>query len=153
MINAPRHRAQGAGQAFALRPEFLRPARIVGHNLQPLRHQDPADEYTAFRSPRPAVGTTRHFVAPFCSAGILPGSWSAGSLLVLSPIEGPAPRWVRETEAEAVAYVVCEAVGVKSPSSADYVHLSGGDAATWADSLDRVQRASAEILAVILPGD
>jgi len=78
---------------------------------------------------------------------------TAHALLHRKPGRRDGPRWVRETEAEAVAYVVCEAVGVKSPSSADYVHLSGGDAGTLADSLDRVQRASAEILAAILPGD
>jgi len=78
---------------------------------------------------------------------------TAHALLHRKPGQKDAPRRVRETEAEAVAYVVCEAVGVKSPSSADYVHLSGGDAGRLADSLDRVQRASAEILAAILPSD
>jgi len=78
---------------------------------------------------------------------------TAHALLHRKPGRKDAPRWVRETEAEAVAYVICEAIGVKSPSSADYVHLSGGDAGTLANSLKRVQRASAEILAAILPGD
>jgi len=76
---------------------------------------------------------------------------TAHALLHRKPGQKDAPRWVRETEAEAVAYVVCEAVGVKSPSSADYVHLSGGDAETLVESLDRVQQASALILAAILP--
>ena len=78
---------------------------------------------------------------------------TAHALLHRKPGRKDAPRWVRETEAEAVAYVICEAIGVKSPSSADYVHLSGGDAGTLADSLERVQRASADILSAILPGD
>ena len=78
---------------------------------------------------------------------------TAHSLLHRKPHRKDAPRWVRETEAEAVAYVVCEAIGLKSQGSADYIHLSTGDAETLADSLERVQRASAEILAAILPGE
>ncbi len=58
---------------------------------------------------------------------------------------------VRETEAEAVAFVVCEAIGLKADNSADYIQLYSGDKETLTESLEHVQRASAEILAAITP--
>jgi antirestriction protein ArdC len=57
---------------------------------------------------------------------------------------------VRETEAEAVAFVVCEAIGLRAQGSADYIHLYSGDNETLAESLEHVQRASSEILAAIM---
>ena len=60
---------------------------------------------------------------------------------------------VRETEAEAVAFVVCEAIGLKANNSADYIQLYSGDKDTLTESLGQVQRASAEILAAISPSD
>ena len=56
---------------------------------------------------------------------------------------------VRETEAEAVAFVVCEAIGLSAKSSVDYIHLYAGDKETLAASLERVQRTSAEILSAV----
>lgn len=59
---------------------------------------------------------------------------------------------LHETEAEAVAYVVCQAIGLDTnSSSSDYVHLWGGDTATLVASLERIQRTSAEIIAAIGP--
>jgi hypothetical protein len=63
------------------------------------------------------------------------------------------PRRVRETEAEAVAYVVCEAIGLKAQGSADYIHLYTGDKDTLAESLERVLSASTEILTALTPSD
>jgi len=61
-------------------------------------------------------------------------------------------RTVRETEAEAVAFVVCTAIGLNVGSaSADYVRLWGGDTTTLSASLDRIQRTAAEIIAAIGP--
>jgi antirestriction protein ArdC len=60
---------------------------------------------------------------------------------------------VRETEAEAVAFVVCEGIGLKASNSADYIQLYSGDKDTLAESLDYIQRTSAEILAAITPTD
>ena len=61
-------------------------------------------------------------------------------------------RTVRETEAEAVAFVVCQAIGLESrTSSADYIQLWNGDAKTLTTSLERIQRASAAIIAAIGP--
>jgi antirestriction protein ArdC len=57
-----------------------------------------------------------------------------------------------ETEAEAVAYVVCQAIGLDSrSSSADYIQLWNGDTKTLAASLERIQRTAAEIITAIGP--
>ena len=56
---------------------------------------------------------------------------------------------VRETEAEAVAFVVCEAIGLAATSSVDYIHLYAGNKETLAASLERIQRTSAEILTAV----
>ena len=54
---------------------------------------------------------------------------------------------VRETEAEAVAYTVCRALGVDSTTrSSDYIQLYRGDAATLAESLEVIQQAAAELI-------
>ncbi len=62
-------------------------------------------------------------------------------------------KCVRETEAEAVAYVVCEAIGLKAQRSADYIQLYSGDKDTLAESLEHVQSASAEIIGAITSED
>jgi hypothetical protein len=54
---------------------------------------------------------------------------------------------VRETEAEAVAFVVCSATGLDTGSAAqDYIGLYGGDPKLLSESLDYVQRTSTHIL-------
>jgi hypothetical protein len=59
---------------------------------------------------------------------------------------------IRETEAEAVAFVVSTAIGLDpGTSSSDYIQLHLGDKTTLAESLGYVQRTAAEILNVILP--
>jgi antirestriction protein ArdC len=78
---------------------------------------------------------------------------AAHSLLHMQERRAETTKRVRETEAEAVAFVVCEAVGVKAQNSADYIQLYSGDKATLAESLEHVQRASSEILAAIMPTD
>jgi hypothetical protein len=63
----------------------------------------------------------------------------------------PASKLVCETEAEAVAFVVCHAIGLDAQAaSADYIRLYQGDAKTLAASLDRIQRTAAEIIAAVL---
>ena len=58
----------------------------------------------------------------------------------------------RETEAEAVAFVVCQAIGLETgTASADYISLWNGDAAVLLESLEFVQRTAAEIIAAITP--
>jgi hypothetical protein len=57
---------------------------------------------------------------------------------------------VRETEAEAIAFVVGKAVGLETGSaSADYIALYHGNASLLAESLEVVQQTSAVILAAL----
>ncbi len=57
---------------------------------------------------------------------------------------------VRETEAEAVSFVVCNAVGIETGTAAqDYIQLYEGDAKLLTESLDRIQQTANRILAAI----
>jgi hypothetical protein len=57
---------------------------------------------------------------------------------------------VRETEAEAVAFVICSAVGLDTGSAAqDYIGLHSGDAKLLSESLEYVQRTATQILKAI----
>jgi hypothetical protein len=59
---------------------------------------------------------------------------------------------VRETEAEAVAFVVCRSIGLETgTASADYIQLYHGDARLLQESLEAVQRTAATILGAISP--
>ena len=59
---------------------------------------------------------------------------------------------VRETEAEAIAFIVGKAIGLQTgTASADYIQLYHGNAALLAESLEVIQRASAVILAALEP--
>ena len=61
---------------------------------------------------------------------------------------------IRETEAEAVAFVVSSAIGLDlNSSSSDYIQLHAGDKATLVESLTFVQQTAAEILRAISPRD
>jgi hypothetical protein len=56
-------------------------------------------------------------------------------------------KTVRETEAEATAFVVGKAIGLSTGrASADYIHLYHGNAALLAESLEIIQKTSAVIL-------
>jgi hypothetical protein len=58
---------------------------------------------------------------------------------------------VRETEAEAVAFIVGQAVGLEmGKSSSDYIQMYAGNAALLAESLEVIQHTSAVILDAIL---
>jgi hypothetical protein len=61
-------------------------------------------------------------------------------------------KTIRETEAESVAFVVSEAVGLDTnTSSSDYILTYKGDRATLAESLVYIQRTAAQILDAVLP--
>ena len=63
----------------------------------------------------------------------------------------PASKKVRETEAEAVAFVVCQAVGLDTNSAAsDYIQLYQGDRETLVASMGRIQKTAAEIIDGVL---
>ncbi len=56
-------------------------------------------------------------------------------------------KTVRETEAEAVAFVVGTTIGLSTGrASADYIHLYHGNAALLTESLEIIQKTSAVIL-------
>ena len=77
----------------------------------------------------------------------------AHSLLHQGEQRAETTKRVRETEAEAVAFVVCEGIGLSARSSADYIHLYDGNKDTLATSLERIQHTSAEILTAITSAD
>lgn len=61
--------------------------------------------------------------------------------------ESPRPsKTVRETEAEAVAFVVNTAVGLSTAASVDYIQMYQGDEKTLAASLERVQAVASVII-------
>ena len=61
-------------------------------------------------------------------------------------------KTVRETEAEAVAFVVGKAVGlVNDTASADYIHLYHGNASLLAESLEVIQQTASVILSALQP--
>ncbi len=54
---------------------------------------------------------------------------------------------VRETEAEAVAFVVRQAIGLQTgTAAADYIQLYEGDAKLLTESLERIQQTATKIL-------
>jgi hypothetical protein len=57
---------------------------------------------------------------------------------------------VRETEAEAIAFVVGKTIGLSTGrASADYIHLYHGNAALLTESLEVIQKTSAVILSAL----
>ncbi len=61
-------------------------------------------------------------------------------------------KLVRETQAEAVAYVVCRGIGLETgTAAADYIALYNGDAKTLVDSLKAIQETASKILNDLLP--
>ena len=63
----------------------------------------------------------------------------------------PKDKKVRETEAEAVAFVVCHGIGLGTNSaSSDYIQLYNGDKETLMESLERIQKTASEILEAVM---
>ena len=57
---------------------------------------------------------------------------------------------MRETEAEAIAFVVGRTIGLDTGrASADYIHLYHGNAALLTESLEVIQKTSAVILSAL----
>ena len=62
----------------------------------------------------------------------------------------PLSRTIRETEAEAVAFVVCQAIGLEAVNAAaDYIQLYQGSKETLIESLQRIREAAVEIIEAI----
>ena len=65
-------------------------------------------------------------------------------------IDRPESRDTRELEAEAVAHIVADVVGLDVTEAArDYIHLYRGDRAALGQSLERIQRTASSILTAI----
>ncbi|RIK67139.1 MAG: DUF1738 domain-containing protein [Planctomycetota bacterium] len=59
-------------------------------------------------------------------------------------------KTIRETEAEAVAFVVCQAIGLDTNgAAADYIKLYNGDKETLTESLDHIQKTATSIIEAI----
>jgi len=59
----------------------------------------------------------------------------------------PGSKTIRETEAEAVAFVVCQSVGLQANGAAsDYIQLYEGNKDTLLASLERIQQTAATII-------
>ncbi len=59
-------------------------------------------------------------------------------------------RRIRETEAEATAFVVCSAIGLETGSAAcDYIQLWNGDAQLLTESLSHVRQAALQMLTAL----
>lgn len=71
----------------------------------------------------------------------------AHELMHRSEHRNQTSKCVRETEAEAVAFVVSQAIGLETVSAAkDYIELYSGDAKLLTESLESVQRTATSIL-------
>lgn len=133
----------------------------------PSGHSERLKEFIASRGIQLEYSEAIYPAQGQCSPGkivLLPGQTAAEEFATLAHETGHAllhgqarrsqtTKTVRETEAEAVAFVVCEAIGLKAQNSADYIQLYSGSKDTLAESLEHVQRVSAEILAAITPSD
>jgi hypothetical protein len=77
---------------------------------------------------------------------------AAHELMHRSERRASTTKTVRETEAEAVAFIVGHAIGLEmGTTSSDYIQLYAGDASLLAESLELIQGASSIILAAIQP--
>jgi hypothetical protein len=75
----------------------------------------------------------------------------AHEILHHRPRRAATTRTVRETEAEAVAYVVCQAIGLETGSAAaDYIQLHRGDSKLLFESLNFIRLAASRVLDGIL---
>ena len=132
---------------------------------------------TVAGDPQKATERLREFIAGkdialVYDAGILPaqGMSSGGKITIASGLDSPSEfsvlvhetahellhrgerrhqttHAVRETEAEAVAFVVATGIGLDVGTAAsDYIQLHAGDVATLAESLGEIQRVAIEIL-------
>jgi len=78
----------------------------------------------------------------------------AHELLHRGEEEKPSSRTVRETEAEAVAFVACQAIGLEAVNAAaDYIRLYQGSKETLLESLQRIRQAAVEIIGAIMGKD
>ena len=111
-------------------------------------------EYSDRIAPAKGVSQGGHIV-------LLPGMSAAETLSVLAhqcshellhkgKWRAETTAKVRETEAEAVAFVVCHAIGLETGTAAsDYIQLWQGDKATLSESIQFIQSNAVQILTAI----
>ena len=139
-------------------PEMERVAGDPGENIERL---------TAFLNSKGIAASYSEKIAPAlgmsCGGRIalLPGQSKAETFSTLVHEAGhellhkaerrtATTKTVRETEAEAVAFVVGKAVGlVNGSASADYIQLYKGNASLLAESLEVIQQTASVILAAL----
>ena len=117
--------AQGIAVEYS---EQIAPARGVssGGKITLLPGQSPAEEFS----------TLAHEIAH--------------ELLHRGDRRSTTSRRIRETEAEATAFVVCNAIGLESASAAsDYIQLWNGDAQLLTESLAYIRHAASQMLAAL----
>src|SRR5258707_6224930 len=74
----------------------------------------------------------------------------AHELLHRGDSRGTTSRRIRETEAEATAFVVCQAIGLETGSAAcDYIQVWNGNAQLLTESLGHVRQAASQILTAL----
>ena len=74
----------------------------------------------------------------------------AHELLHRGDRRGSTSRRIRETEAEATAFVVCHTIGLETGSAAcDYIQLWNGDAQLLTESLGHVRQAASQMLTAL----
>jgi antirestriction protein ArdC len=108
--------------------EHIAPARGIscGGKITLLPGQSPAEEFS----------TLAHEIAH--------------ELLHRGDRRNATSRRIRETEAEATAFVVCHGIGLETGSAAcDYIHLWNGDAQFLTESLAYIRQAASQMLAAL----
>jgi antirestriction protein ArdC len=76
----------------------------------------------------------------------------AHAILHQSERRAETTKRIRETEAEAVAFVVCQAIGLETgTAAADYIQIYEGDAKLLVESLQHIQQTATRILDAIEP--
>jgi antirestriction protein ArdC len=126
---AKRLRSFASAQGIAVEySEQIAPARGVssGGKITLLPGQSPAEEFS----------TLAHEIAH--------------ELLHRGERRNGTTRQIRETEAEATAFVVCHAIGLETGSAAcDYIQLWNGDVRLLTESLGHVRQAASQMLSAI----
>jgi hypothetical protein len=98
---------------------------------------------------QPGRITILESLTPADSAAVLVHEF-AHELLHQRGDDRPASRTVRETEAEAVAFIVSTAIGIRSSVDAtDYIHPYDGNADTLRQSPHRIQGTAKTILSAL----
>ncbi len=88
----------------------------------------------------------RDDLSPACKFSVLVHEF-AHEMLHRDETRKTLSKTVRETEAEAVAFVVSQAIGLDTGTAAvDYIQLYAGDKDTFAESLDRIQKTARTII-------